>query len=396
LKTLVDEAPRACIEFHDLLPHKVEIVWTKAPVTYDSAARFIRVAVERDPSFSILGLPIGFPAESASGVEETVAETVYASEPEAETAHATDCNVESESSVVGKPKSVALVCDGPAAAATAHAPPPNTRLWKKARIAVDGDDTSKTAAPSEDVKLGRPMPPNLLPLKLEALGTWAYRSEGYDDMPQEIEVDWACGALGQGTFSVVRKGWRCSSEGVKAPVAVKLYRVHHGVERGFTYARDEVRSHAACPQSPYILHILDVVVFPKKSGGELTSCFGTVFALYGTCLRKFMKKQPLSMSGQRHVLKSVAQGLECLHAHGLVHADLKPANILLRGTVAFAGDWCDMFGAPESARTAPSSNTAASAITPPWQMECLRNQLRTTFEVSSFHIHKKYRTYRAK
>jgi hypothetical protein len=382
LKTIVEEN-QASIEYHDLLPHKVEIVWTEQPVAYDSAARLIRIAIERDPSFCILGDPLGFPAESASGVEQTVAEVVDASDDEEETAHANDSPVESASSVV-KTNRVVSICDGPAAGATAHAPPPQTRRTKKARTSGDGDDTSATAAPVEDVILCRPLLPSLLPLKLEALATWGCGGERYNDMPTNIEVDWVSRELGQGTFSVVRKGWRGISEGVKAPVAVKLYRVNHGVDPGFTYARDEVRSHAACPQSPYILHLLDVVVFPPKDArGQLTTYFGTVFALYGSCLRTFLIKRPFSMSGQRHVLKSIAQGLECLHAHGVVHADLKPANILLRGTPAFAEDWCKMFGATAATRTAASSNTAASAITPPLQMECLRNHLRTTFEVSA-------------
>ena len=39
----------------------------------------------------------------------------------------------------------------------------------------------------------------------------------------------------------------------------------------------------------------------------------------------------------RHVLNSVLHGLEFIHGKGILHADLKPANILMRGAAAWRG-----------------------------------------------------------
>ena len=41
------------------------------------------------------------------------------------------------------------------------------------------------------------------------------------------------------------------------------------------------------------------------------------------------------MGGMRHLLRGVIAGLGHIHESGLVHLDIKPSNILLRGTGLF-------------------------------------------------------------
>ena len=229
-------------------------------------------------------------------------------------------------------------------------------------------------------------------MKLEALAR-SRRAESANNAEVTVIVDWNAQILGEGTFVIVRRGRRCISEGASVPVAVKVYRPEFDEKGGLSEARDEVRCHAACPTSPYLLQLQDVAVF---EGDTVPLLFGTVFELYEISLRGFLKNQSLSTAGQRHVLKSVAQGLERLHAHGLVHADLKPANILLRGARAFAEGWRQRFGSAAAASEAASASAdapaseAASASTgaeqeiSPWRMlkmEALDSHLHTTFEV---------------
>ena len=51
----------------------------------------------------------------------------------------------------------------------------------------------------------------------------------------------------------------------------------------------------------------------------------------------FLLKASFTQTGMRHVLNSVLLGLQCLHDRGCVHTDIKPANILMRGSVHSRG-----------------------------------------------------------
>ena len=103
---------------------------------------------------------------------------------------------------------------------------------------------------------------------------------------------------------------------------------------------------------------LDVGFFSPPTGNQPRPLLaGLVFEEFDTNLRKFLKVLPLKVRGQRCVLGSVASALELLHANGLVHADVKSANILLRGYRPGGGAclrWRCMYEAA-SASTASSS-----------------------------------------
>jgi len=115
----------------------------------------------------------------------------------------------------------------------------------------------------------------------------------------------------------------------------------------------------------------DVALLPSSAG----PVFATVYELYDISLGDFLKKHPLTMAGKRHVLKSVVQGLESLHSHAVVHADLKPANILLRGRTCV---WTNMFGSHAAAMNAGWDHKEDVQ-----EMEALINHLPTTFQVRS-------------
>ena len=152
-------------------------------------------------------------------------------------------------------------------------------------------------------------------------------------------------------------------------------------EERATSADAEVRRYVAA--SPFrVLKFLDVELFQRPyQPPEI----GLVFERYDTDVKQFLKRRPLKVAGMRHVLRSVLAALAYMHQLGLVHADLKPANMLLRGAGVFKDGWRSLFQRAESASGAASASGSASAcgganIAEPLEITF---QLPTSFEVRS-------------
>ena len=78
----------------------------------------------------------------------------------------------------------------------------------------------------------------------------------------------------------------------------------------------------------------------QQSGKQSKSfvSVGLVFDLFETDVRQYLQTgKRFTTGGTQHVLSSVLDGLAYMHGKGLVHSDMKPANILMRGTPAFRG-----------------------------------------------------------
>ena len=118
---------------------------------------------------------------------------------------------------------------------------------------------------------------------------------------------------------------------------------------------------------PHIGKLMDVVLFRRL---HHPPAIGFVFERFDTVVGQFLKMSPLKVTGMRHVLRCVLAALSHMHERGLVHADLKPANILLRAACAFQDGWRRLQaramgvitgGGAKSTSGAESASGAASA-----------------------------------
>ena len=95
-------------------------------------------------------------------------------------------------------------------------------------------------------------------------------------------------------------------------------------------------------------------------------------------------KQGMTFVGQKHVLKSALAGLSFMHSHGLLHGDVHPGHILLRGRGPFRSLFIKearkrLFG------TGTVRSTETVARDPNWNAEELYvlNLLPEAFEVDA-------------
>ena len=141
----------------------------------------------------------------------------------------------------------------------------------------------------------------------------------------------------------------------------------------------------ALPCHPHVLKLLDIGLFATRL--HQPPAVGLVFERYDTDLRKFLKKQPLGLTGMRHVLRSLLGALHYMHGLGVVHADLKPSNVLLRGAGAFKDSWRTLFGpewSEEACNTLEMGQASSSRDGDMGQALEIIYQLPATFEVGGF------------
>ena len=322
-------------------PKKVEITWP-TPVSHDSCTRVLTKALGQNWKVYVS-------APSGAGTRTQVP---------AATAETAD-EAESLEDIVGEAIEAAASAAAASPAAAAPGAPSSEAPAREAY--ARGQDAEAYARETYARGLRRH---HLLSMILETTSR-LYEAKDptkYEVAPCPFEVDWDA-ELGQGTFGKVYFGALHRPGGgdddVCALYAIKMLRdVKADEALGFNSdavaaAEDEVKRHAALGYHPNVVRLNDVGLFTRslaqeqrrlsaaagrgtggreKSLPKLEVHIGLVFDLYEIDVRQFLEKSSFTQSGVRHVLNSVLAGLGFIHDSGCVHCDVKPANILMRGT----------------------------------------------------------------
>ncbi|TDO54408.1 serine/threonine protein kinase [Kribbella sp. VKM Ac-2527] len=129
--------------------------------------------------------------------------------------------------------------------------------------------------------------------------------------------------LGSGGFATV---WLGYDEQLDAEVAVKVLAEN--------WAHDESVRHRFLEEGRFLRRVESEHVVQVHDVGELDDGRPFLVLTYadrGT-LADRLKKEPLDLPNAVDVIVQVGRGLQALHRRGLLHRDVKPANVLFRST----------------------------------------------------------------
>ncbi|WP_432827512.1 serine/threonine-protein kinase [Dactylosporangium sp. CA-092794] len=134
--------------------------------------------------------------------------------------------------------------------------------------------------------------------------------------------------LGQGGMASV---WEAHDEVLDREVAVKLLTPEHTADaEAFDRARNEAR-YGARFAHPNVVSVYDFGTSRRAGRG---TAFLVMELVEGQPLGAVMQAGPLDWRVAGRVCAEVAAGLAAAHGHGIVHRDVKPANIVLTSSGA--------------------------------------------------------------
>jgi len=125
------------------------------------------------------------------------------------------------------------------------------------------------------------------------------------------------GELGRGGFGVVYRGFDAA---VGRDVAIKVLSSQSDP--------DHIRRFHAEAMTAASFHHKNIVVI-HEFGEDNGIQYLVMEYLKGTNLQELIKRKvPLTTLEKLRIMSEVAQGLKCAHEHGVIHRDVKPANIM--------------------------------------------------------------------
>jgi serine/threonine-protein kinase len=143
--------------------------------------------------------------------------------------------------------------------------------------------------------------------------------------------DWRIDRLiGRGGMGVV---YLATDRRLNRPVAIKLIADDRAEDQGFRERFEREAQLTAAIDHPNVI--------PVYSAGEIDGqlYLATRF-VDGTDLQECLRRDgPLHAERAADVVQQVAEALDAAHAAGLVHRDVKPANVLLSGRHAYLSDF---------------------------------------------------------
>jgi serine/threonine protein kinase len=124
--------------------------------------------------------------------------------------------------------------------------------------------------------------------------------------------------LGEGGMATVYKAYDTRLE---RSVAVKVIRTDFGQDSQFLSRFDREAKALARLSHPHIVHVLDV--------GETGGIPFVVMDFVGGGTLKQRLGHPMDPAAAARLLAPIARALEYAHAQGIIHRDVKPANVLM-------------------------------------------------------------------
>ncbi|HWB81484.1 MAG TPA: serine/threonine-protein kinase [Nannocystaceae bacterium] len=155
-----------------------------------------------------------------------------------------------------------------------------------------------------------------------------------------------CEELGRGGQGVV---WRAVDESLGREVAIKLVNVARRVSHEWLRREAKLLSRVS---HPHVVTVFDVGVCDLPEGAD--AVFVVMELVRGVPFDVWCARESPRLDRLLALMAQVADGLEALHARGLVHCDVKPANILVVGDVAKLAD----FGVAHATRSLLDAVTA--------------------------------------
>ncbi|WP_353947698.1 Stk1 family PASTA domain-containing Ser/Thr kinase [Sporolactobacillus sp. Y61] len=126
--------------------------------------------------------------------------------------------------------------------------------------------------------------------------------------------------LGEGGMAIV---YKAKDLILDRPVAVKILRSELSGDEQFIKRFHREAESVASLSHPNIVAIYDI--------GEEEDCYYIVMEyIHGMSLKEFIRDySPISISDAVHLMKQIVLAIAHAHAHGIVHRDIKPHNILV-------------------------------------------------------------------